>query len=168
MVLWLPYVLSGMCAPPLPTVNFQKVLGAKRSTQLLLCVCFSLCRFDIYWLQHIPLWTYENRITLKKNNSYLHFFFLLCNRVLCSPAWSWALYVTEDNLELLNLPSPFLHCWDYRHVLLHLVYGLLGIELKTLCMIGEHHASLATCPALQCIAYTQNTVYQSRQHWDGL
>jgi hypothetical protein len=42
------------------------------------------------------------------------------------------LNVAEDDLELQTLLFLLLTCWDFRHVLSHRIYAVLGIKLGSL------------------------------------
>lgn len=54
-------------------------------------------------------------------------------------------YVADDYFELsILLPPP--ECWYYRHVLPSLVYVVLGIKYRDLCILGKLSESYTTYP----------------------
>lgn len=57
---------------------------------------------------------------------------------LCNPGWSQACYISKEDLGLLILLPPSPKVWDYRRVPSHLVYVLLGIQLRVSCTLGRH------------------------------
>lgn len=53
---------------------------------------------------------------------------------------SSVLFVGKDDLELLMLLSLPPECWDYSYMLPCLVYGVLGIKPRALCVLGKPSA----------------------------
>lgn len=54
-----------------------------------------------------------------------------------APGWPQAGCSFKDNLELVILSLPALY-WNYRCVIPHTVYGVLGFQSRLLCMLDKH------------------------------
>lgn len=54
----------------------------------------------------------------------------------CCPGWPLTLNIVKDDFGLFLLPRPPKRC-DGWYVLPQLVYAVLGIELRALCMLGK-------------------------------
>lgn len=67
--------------------------------------------------------------------------------ISCSPRYPWTFYVVEEELELLILLPPPPKCRDYRYAPLYLLYVVLGIKPRILCMLGMHFTGWATSQA---------------------
>lgn len=68
------------------------------------------------------------------------------SRVLFNSSWSGTHYTPSNELDLLVLlPGP--PWWALGiHVLLHLLYTVLGMESRSLCMLGKHCTKGAAAP----------------------
>lgn len=63
---------------------------------------------------------------------------LVFEPISCRPGWPQICYIAKDNLELLIFVLLPPEGWDYRCVLQCLLYVVLGIEPRTLCMMIKH------------------------------
>lgn len=69
-------------------------------------------------------------------------------------------------MSVQNLLSPLQECWDSGCAPPCLVYGVLGIKLKVLCLLGKHSTELSTQPCKEEILAVLE-LYMSEVWGDG-